>query len=273
MLKAIRSPEYASLIKAEYEKSVKHIKKYLEKDSRYSLLINLINKADKDVEFVSLPLLMPFLDTEKNFILFCKPLKLLEEINNSIGEKRKNSVVELFREIPEPHYYKYLEAIWRLSFLSERKIFPKDTPRDFGELVFQSANRLKDFSGLVIDDMKLLRNSFAHSNFKYNFDGDSYEIWDRNTQPIKMSADKIVKIANDATLMCVETFPLIAQLYFLSNFYLNSGLLDIYLQNIPALASGNALEISKAENEILAFGQLLTEPMRVFFQKHQQNYA
>jgi len=273
LLNAIRSPEYASLIKAEYEKSVKHIKKYLEKDSRYSLLINLINKADKNVEFVSLPLLMPFLDMEKNFILFCKPIKLLEEINNSNGEKRKNFVVELFREIPEPLYYKYLETILRLSFLSEKKIFLKDTPRDFGDLVFQSANRLKDFSGLVIGEMKLLRNSFAHNNFKYDFDGDSFDIWDRNTELIKMSADEIVKIANDATLMCVVTFPLIAQLYFLRNFYLDSGLLDIYLQNIPALTSGNALETSKAENEFLAFGQLLTEPMRVFFQKHQQTYA
>ena len=272
-LNLVRSPEYASQIKFGFEDCIKDIKKRLEKDSRYSQLLNLISEADKNVEFVSLPFLLPFLDSERNFLDFCKPIKLLEEINESSGEERQNSIVDIFKEIPEPLYFTYLQTIWGLSFLSKKKIIPKDIPKDFGDLVFQSANHLKDFSGLVIDEMKLLRNSFAHNNFKYNFDSDSYDIWDRNTQPIKMSASEIVKIANDATLMCVETFPLIAQLYFLRNFYLNSGLLDIYLQNIPALTSGNALEISKAENEISAFGQLLTEPMRVFFQKHQQNYA
>jgi hypothetical protein len=208
-LKALRSPEYASLIKAGHKKIVKDIKDHLAKDLRYSQLINLINKADEKIEFVSLAFLMPFLDLERNFILFCKPIKILEEINNSNGEKRKNFIVDIFKEIPEPLYYIYLEVVWKLSYLAELKMFPKDTPK-FGALANQSANRLKDFSGLVESRMKYLRNSFFHSNFKYNLNDDSFIVWDDNTPKTKMTADELVKIAKAVTLMCVETFPLVA---------------------------------------------------------------
>jgi len=232
--------------------------------------MNLINKADENIEYVSLPFIIPFLDSERNFILFCKPIKLLEEINNSNGERRKNFVVELFREIPQPLYHNYLQVVWALSYLAESKMIPKETKqKKFGSLVYDSATRLKDFPGLVESKMKLLRNSFAHRNFEYNLGDDSFVVWDDNIPKEKMTADEIIKIAKDVTIMCIETFPFTAQLYFLRNFYLNSGLLDISLEKIPALTSGNPLEISKAENELSDFGKLLTEPMRNFFQNNQ----
>lgn len=267
--KAICSPEYTLQIKTSYNENSKFIKNLLEKDSRYTLLMNLINKADKNVEFVSLLILAPFSDLKRNFVVFCKPIKLLEEINNSAKEKRKNFLVELFREISEPLYYKYLEAVWRLSFLAENEIFPKETPKNFGNLVFQADHRLKKFPRLVEGKMKLLRNSFTHNNFEYNLENDSFMVWDDKISKSKMTADEIAKIANDVTNMCVETFPLVVYLYITRNFYVNSGFLDLQLKKMPALISENPTEVLKAENELSTFVELLTEPMRNFFQSHQ----
>jgi hypothetical protein len=266
--KAVYSPEYALQMKTKHEETVKFIKSHLKKDSRYSHLINLINKADKNVDFVSLSFLAPFAHPEQNFILLSKPVKLLEEINNNYGEKRKNFIVELFKEIPEPIYKNYLECIYKLSFVAESEKLPTEIC-DFGDLVVKSSHRLKDFSGLVASEIKLLRNSFAHNNFKYNLNDDSFIVWDKKTPTTKMSANEIVKIANEVTSMCVETFPLVAQLYLIRNFYLNSGFLDLLLEKMPALISENPEEVSKAEKELSDFGQLLTEPMQNFFQNNQ----
>ena len=66
------------------------------------------------------------------------------------------------------------------------------------------------------------------------------------TPPVKITADEIVKIANDITLMCVETFPLVAQLYLIRNFYINSGFLDLQLEKRSALTSENPEEVLEA---------------------------
>lgn len=268
-LNAVRSPEYSSMIKTDYKKNIKFLLSLLKKDSRYSLLMKLVNKADKKVDFISISCLMPFMNLEQNFVLSSKPMTLLEKVNDSKGEKRKYFLVELLREIPEPLYRNYLECIWKLSYLAESKMFPEKTPEDLGELVKQSANRLKNFPNLVDVNMKVLRNSFVHKNFEYNLKDDSFIVWDKNSPKTKMTADEIVKISNDATLMCVETFPLVAQLYLLRNFFLNSGFLDLQLEKMPILFSENQSEVSKAEIELSAFAQLMTEPMRNFFQSHQ----
>ena len=266
---AVNSAEFNLQIKTGFEQNISFIKDSLKKDSRFSQLLKLIKKADENVEFISLPLLFPFLNLEQNFLSFCKPLKFLEKINNSIEEKRKDSLIDLFREIPEKQYAMYLEVIWKLSFLAENKMFPKKKPKPFGNFVSQSAHRLKDYSGLVESKMGLLRNSFYHYNFKYNLAKDSFIIWDDNVPEIKITADKLAEIANDVTSICIVTFPLVAQLYFLRDFFLESGLLDIWLEKMPMIASENPLEISKAENELSTFGRLLTKPMRIFFQNHQ----
>lgn len=270
LLNAIRNGEFGLQMKTGFEQSISFTKDNLKKDSRYSQLINLINKADENVEFISLPFLTPFLNLEQNFILFCKPLKLLKEINNSVGEERKNSLVDLFREIPEKQYAMYLEVIWKLSFLAENRMFSEEIPKPFGNFVCQATNRLKDYSGLVESKIGLLRNSFYHWNFEYNLGDDSFIIWDDNKPKTKITADELAEIANDVTSICADTFPLVAQLYFFRDFFLKSGLLDIYVEKIPALISENSSEVSKAEKELSDFGELLTEPMRNFFQQHQR---
>ncbi|MGI8788873.1 MAG: hypothetical protein ACR2HG_14060 [Pyrinomonadaceae bacterium] len=170
-------------------------------------MLKLINKAGEKVEFISLSLLKRHLELEQNFVLYCKPINLLEKVKINGKEKRANLVVELIREISEPLYRNYLETVWRLSYIAESEMFPLKT-LDFGELVNQSANRLKEFPNLVSNEMRLLRNSFTHKNFDYNLQDDSFIIWDKNSPKTKISADEVVKIANDVTLICVEIFPL-----------------------------------------------------------------
>ena len=267
-LKAVRNPEFASAMKIGIEENIRFIKTLLKKDSRHSLLLKLINKAEEKIEFVSLPLLKSHLELEQNFILYCKPINLLEKVKTNSKEKRANLIVELIREISEPLYKNYLETVWRLSYVAESEMFPLKA-LDFGELVSQSANRLKEFPNLVLDEMRLLRNSFTHKNYDYNLQDDSFVVWDKNTPRTKKTADEIVKIASEATFMCVETFPLVAQLYLMRNFFLNSGLLETYFQKMPALTSGNPSEISSAEKELSAFAELIIEPMKEFYQKHQ----
>lgn len=265
LINFIRSPEYTLLVSTQLKRSTKFIKENLKKDSRHSLLLKLIGRADEKIAFASLHFLIVFLDEEQNLILSSRALNLLGKISNTSKERRKNLVVDLFKELPEPLYRRYLETIWRLSYLMESKIFPEQSPK-FGELVIQSAHRLKKFPGLVISEMKLLRNSFAHNNFEYSLDDDSFTVWDENIPRTKMTANLIVKIANDATSICTETLPRVAQLYFLRNFLADSGFLEIYLQKIPTLASGNQNEVSKAEIELRSFMESLTKPMVNFFQ-------
>lgn len=267
-LKAIRSPEFASAMKNGVEENIKFIKSLLKNDSRHSLLLKLINKADEKVEFVSFSLLKRNLELEQNFVLYCKPINLLEKVKINSKEKRANLVVELIREISEPLYKNYLETVWKLSYIAESEMFPLKT-LDFGELVNQSANRLKEFPHLVSNEMWLLRNSFTHKNFDYNLQDDSFIVWDKSKPKTKISADEVVKIAKEVTLMCVEIFPLVSQLYLMRNFFLNSGLLETYFQKMPALTSGNPSEIAKAEKELSAFAELIIKPMKEFYQKHQ----
>lgn len=265
-LELVRSKEFAVLVKSNTEENIKSLKENLKKDPRYSLLLKLINLADEKIGFVSFLFLKPFLDVEQNFIRFCKPHGLIKNINSSTGERRKNFLVELFKEISEPAYRDYLEVIWKLSFIAQTKIFSIPSPK-FGELVNQAQRRLRDYPRLVIGEMKLLRNSFAHNSFEYNLEDDSFIVWDEKTPKTKLTADEITNIANEVTSMCIETFPSVAILYCLRNCFLESGLLECFLQQIPSLTSGIPSEIAKAEAKLLEFQLSLTKPPRDFFQK------
>jgi hypothetical protein len=267
-LKAVCSPDFALAMKTGIADNIKFLETILAKDVRSSHLLKLIDEADKKIKFASISLFWSHLQLEKNFILYCKSINLLEKVKTTRKEKRANHLAELIREISEPLYKNYLETVWRLSYLAESKMFPLKAP-DFGELVNQSENRLKDFPNLVSNEMRLFRNSFTHKYFDYNLEDDSFVVWDRKIPKMKKTADEIVKVVSEVTFLCVETFPLVAQYYLMRNLFLNSGLLDAYLQKMPALTSENPLEVSKANKELSDIGQSLFEPMKDFFQRHQ----
>lgn len=127
-------------------------------DSRYSLLLKLMHKADEAIPLVSMIVSVRHGDPESRLLSQCAPLAFLQQAERERGEARATSVLNALRATSEFVYRPYLVTIWSLSYLKEREIPPAKVP-DFGELVKQAHRRLTEFPCLVEPDAGWLKNS------------------------------------------------------------------------------------------------------------------
>jgi hypothetical protein len=236
-------------------------------DSRYSLLLKLMHKADEAIPLISMVVSFRHGDPESSLPPQCAPLVYLQQAERESGEARATSVLDALRATSEFVYRPYLVTIWCLSYLKEREIPPTQVP-DFGELVKQTYRRLEDFPGLVEPDAGWMRNSAVHYLPNYILEEDALVLEAKNVQPVKVRVDDLLELVQRMYRISAMTIHRVGQLYMFRDLFLNTGLFDIFVENIPHIYSGNKKRIAIAEQELMEYGKTLLEPLKEFFDSH-----
>ncbi len=245
------------------DEMIPHLKKLAAEDARYSLLLKLMHEADKQVSFASLTVFRWHGDPEAAWMTQCAPLDLLEQAAQQRGEARAKTVLRAFFETAEYLYKPYLWTLWYLSYVREGKV-PPQAP-DFGELVKQTHRRLRDYAGLVEPDAGWMRNSAAHNMPEYVLGEDSVVMWDRTHEPTKVRVDDLLEMTMRMYTISGVTISRVAQLYFMRDFFVNTGLFDKFVGLVPAFFSRHEARMTAAEQEFENHAKTLTAPMVAFF--------
>lgn len=242
-------------------------KKEASVDPRYSLLLKLMHEADEAIPLISMIVSFRHSDPESALPPQCAPLVYLQQAERESGEARATSVLDALRATSEFVYRPYLATIWCLSYLKEREIPPAEVP-DFGELVKQAHRRLTEFPGLVEPHAGWMRNSAVHYLPNYILEEDSLVLEAKNVQPVKVRVDDLLALVQRMYRISAVTIHRVSQLYMFRDLYLNTGLFDIFIENIPHIYSGNEKRIAIAEQELIEYGKTLLEPLNEFFDSH-----
>lgn len=223
----------------------KHAKEQAKKDSRYSLLIKLMNKADEKIPNSSILAIMGYLKPHETLAVNATLAESLEAAEKAHGEHRAKLIRHALLEVSEYAYYPYLLAIFRLSYLAEGEMPPLEI-LPFGELVKQAANRLKDYPGLVEERAGWLRNCAAHHLPNYLPDEDAVIVGAKGVPPVKMKVDELVEITKSIHLISTHTILQVSNLYMLRNF-IQGDFLKLIWQNLRDSLSNDPEKIALVE--------------------------
>ena len=256
------------LLKAEAQRTLKDLVKMTKseaaKDSRYSLLLKLMNEADKKVQLVSIVVFMRHGDLEKSLGPQCAPLDLIEQAERERGESRATVVLRALSETYEPLYRQYLITIWGLSYFKEGEIPPAVVPST-GKLIQDTNKRLSDYPGLVEPDAGWMRNSAVHNPRQYVLNQDAVMMWDKPVDPRAVPVSDLLAMVKSMYLISGVTIQRVGQLYMFRKFFGDMGLLDGLVGALPLLFSGSADEIQQLEERFTAKAEEALRPMADFF--------
>lgn len=249
--------------KKKFLETVEHVKNAAAEDERYSLILKLMHKADETVPLASLFVAYRYVDPKGMIVPQSVPLNLLRRAGETSGEARATAVLDALVKTAEFLYKPYVQTVWALSYVKEGKPLPKAP--EFGDLVRVSYERLSDYPGLVEPDAGWMRNSAVHSLPDYIPEEDSLWMWDRNHPRTKVRVDDLLEMVQRMYLISAVTIQRVSQLYFLRDFYLNTGLLDIFVGSIPCLFAGDEKRLAEAEREMTEYTKALLASAEKYF--------
>jgi hypothetical protein len=125
--------------------------------------------------------------------------------------------------------------------------------------------RLADLPGLVEKDAGWMRNSAVHNLPDYVPEDDSLWLWDRNHPRTKVRVDDLLEMAQRMYVISAATIQRVAQLYMLRDFFLNTGLFDMFLECAPHIFAGDEERLAAAEQQMSEYARSLIEPLENFF--------
>jgi hypothetical protein len=253
----------AARAKKKFLETVEFIKRAAAEDERYSLLLKLMHKADESVPHGSLFVSFMYADQKGMIVPQSVPLKLLQQAEETSGEARAAAVLDALAKTAEFLYKPYVQTVWALSYVKEGKPLPKAP--EFGDLVRVTHERLSDYPGLVEPDAGWMRNSAVHNLPDYVPEEDSLWMWDRNHPRTMVRVDDLLELVQRMYLISAVTIQRVGQLYLLREFYLNTGLLDMFVGCIPHIFSGDEKRLSEAEQEMEEYAKALIAPMEKYF--------
>lgn len=232
-------------------------------DERYSLILKLMRQADEKVPFASLIVSFLYADPKGILIPQSAPLRLFEQAEEASGEARATLALEALAKTAEFLYKPYVQTIWILSYVRQGKR-PPQAP-EFGDLVRVAHQRLADLRGLVERDAGWMRNSAVHNLPDYIPEEDSLWMWDRNHARTKVRVDDLLEMAQRMYVISAATIQRVAQLYMLRDFFLNTGLFDMFVECTPYIFAGDEERLAAAEREMSEYARSLIEPLENFF--------
>jgi hypothetical protein len=230
-------------------------------DTRYSLLLRLIDEAESNVPFVSLTVLSGAAEPIDNLSAQWKPIHQLQEAKRLKGEARAQAVLTALEHTAEAVYWPYLRAIWNLSFYKESKCPPR-AQRDPGALVVEVSKRLANYPGLVEGRAGWMRNSATHLHYEYLVSEDALEMWDIKHTRRKISVDELLEIVKSMYQISAQTFPQVAQLYVLRTFLPAAG--KALFPNMSGLLSSDVAVRNSIEQDMTDKMKMMLEPLRAF---------
>jgi hypothetical protein len=235
-------------------------------DARYSLLLKLMHKADERIPFVSLIVPLRHGDPEAALPGLCYSGELLQKAETEDGEARATTTLRALAATAEYLYKPYVITVWQLSYLVQGE--HPGTPPDFGELVKAAYKRLSNYPGLVEPDAGWMRNSAVHQIPDYDRTDDSLTLRDRNTQPFKVQVDALLDMVRRMYVISGNTITRVSQLYLFRELFLESGMLEVMLHQIPSFLSADNNSVASAEKEVMDYAQELMTPLQQWFASH-----
>ncbi len=220
------------------------------KDSRYSLLLELISEADKHFPFS--PLLVAFRhgDFRQTFPVNCSPMPYLVEVEKTKGEKRAFYAYEAMRHICEHIYQPYILTIWQLSYLRAGKLPPAND--SYGNMVKNSLQNLpQKFHSLIEPTASIMRNAPSHNPLDWIYETDSIILKDKEKKLI-ISVDELIEKIKSMLQISSSTISFVGQVYLFRTFN-QIGILDKLFELMPDFISNDETKIKFAETELNEF--------------------
>jgi hypothetical protein len=265
--KLLRLLPLERVVRWRMKEIIRITKREAAKDARYSLLLKLMSEADAKVPLVSIIVTLRHADPEAALGPQCMPYDLLEQAERESGEARATAVLRALGETAEALYRPYLITIWGLSFLREGKVPPEQVP-SFGNLVKDAHRRLADYPGLVELDAGWMRNSAVHNPRKYFVETDELEMWDKNVERKAVQVDELYTMVKRMYLISGVTVQRVGQLYMFRNLFIESGLLDAFIEFLPHLFTLDEQKVRDAEERLFDRAHDMIRPLEEFFNAH-----
>jgi hypothetical protein len=242
---------------------VETTKRSAAEDPRYSLILKLMREADEKVPFASLIVSFLYADPKAMLVPQSVPLRLFKQANEASGEARATLALDALAKTAELLYKPYVHTVWILSYVREGKR-PPQAP-EFGDLLRVTHERLADLPGLVEKDAGWMRNSAVHNPPDYVLEEDSLWLWGRNHPRTKVRVDDLLEMAQRMYVISAATIQRVAQLYMLRDFFLNTGLFDMFVGCAPYIFASDEQRLAAAEQEMSEYAKSLIEPFETFF--------
>lgn len=250
----LRSASASIISNEELSKVSGMVKGMAKQDPRYSLLLKLLNEADKKMPFVSFIAVLKHADPRKNIFPMSSPIPSLQKAEKLKGEKRKDAVLEAFRLTVEHLYKPYVETMWALSYFKDGEIPPtvKDPSKkkpEFGVMVKTAHEKLSSYPGLVELRAGWMRNSITHDLLTYDVNSDSIELKDSSGSLTAIKVTELLELTCNLYQISAETITHVTQLYMFRDFFISKGFLSVLIKHLPGLLSTNPLQITEAEKK------------------------
>jgi hypothetical protein len=262
ILQLLRHPDLGPEIRAELRDVIRFLKREAFQDERASLLLKLIRGADARVPFISMLFLRDHIHPIETLRPQCEPSDLIMEAESGTGESRARAVIRAYRETAEWLYYPYLRTLWTLTLLAKDERQPE--PRTDGQRVIQLAQKLKDYPGLVDEDAGWRRNAAAHGHWEYQRNDDSIIMWDERHPRSTISVDELYAKLLAMYRIAGPTIARVGQLYLMRNVFIDTGLVDAFIDNIPRFLSTDEAERKAAELEVTEKANKVFGPLQSF---------
>jgi hypothetical protein len=251
-------------VRREFEETAKILKREAATDSRYSQLLRLMAEADARIPFVSVIVPLRHADPIERLSAQCAPVDLIHQAERAHGEERATAALRALSETMEVLYRHYLITVWQLSFLRNGELPHAQVPAT-GNLVKEAYSRLPDYPGLIEPDAGWMRNSAVHNPRVYVRANDSIVMWDKNVPRTEVRVDDLLAIVQRMYSISAVTIQRVGQLYMLRNMLLDTGMLDVLLESLPDLMSGDAAHQGEAEQRVWTKARVIIEPLQSFF--------
>ncbi|MCP4607030.1 MAG: hypothetical protein GY847_42040 [Proteobacteria bacterium] len=246
--------------KQQNRNSQARFEKEASKDSRYLLLLDLINEAEQKTSlsavFHSFFPIIGFPNhsdksfARKMFSFHLEPANVLLEINNSTGEAKKTALLLAIPSVIDLYYMPYLAMLFHLNRLREGKL-PGKPPR-LGSIVPTLHKMLEDYPGLVNPLVPLIRNAAAHprENTHYKTKRNILFLRNENKPWQEFSPDELEKILiDDIYQISGPTIRSVINLYLVRK---SEKFFHSILDALPAFLKNDHNELARAEKEFNA---------------------
>lgn len=239
-------------------------------DKRYSLLLRLFHEVDQKIPLVSLMVASEYVDgrapgyvdAKAFFVAQSTVMNLYKRAQKAAGEERSTLALIAYAKTIDLLYKPYLIALWFFSYVKMGKPLPSHTP-ELGTMMAVIVDRLPEYSALVNPDAVWLRNSAVHNEPHYEGD-DSIWMWDRKHSKKKLQVRELMELTESLYVISTHTIQSVSQLYFVRDFILNTGLLDMMADCIGYAASEDHDNLKAAEAIATAHAESLLKPLRDF---------
>lgn len=217
--------------KVDFNKLEKQLTKSLEAErdelisssDQAAKLFELISYCDDRYPFVTLILLIK-LGYQRGLI---EPISGFEKFDSySVGEKRAKFAMQIFHDIYEQVYVKYLEFLWCQTRIYKGNKFSLNASTNPGNMNKNLINWYENskYKSLFFEVAPLIRNPYAHKDYRYNPKTDELILNNDNYSQLVISVNDLFFLSKNVYELSAVTFMKVFHNYLWLDVMLKGGL-------------------------------------------------